>query len=72
MMLPRRDDDGASLQCSFCGNLRTKLICSPSHIPKRSYICDECVTLCALILEDDRNASDVPVLKAESDEPPPS
>jgi hypothetical protein len=73
MMFRRRDQDVA-LRCSFCGKSQDsvqKLICSPSDAPTRAYICDECVTVCALILEDDRNPSDARVLKAESHESHP-
>jgi hypothetical protein len=54
------DDD--SLRCSFCqkGQKRVgKLISSPSDYP-RAYICDECITVCASILEDDRAESKMP------------
>jgi hypothetical protein len=74
MMLRRRDQDSEALRCSFCRKSQDsvqKLISNPSDDPKRAYICDECVTVCASILEDDRNRSDVSILKAESDEPHP-
>jgi hypothetical protein len=48
-----------------------KLISSPSDDPRRAYIFDECVTVCASILEDDRETPEVGVLKAESDESHP-
>ena|SRR5579863_7545323 len=56
-----RDD---SQRCSFCHKSQSKvgkLISSPGDYP-RAYICDECITVCAMILEDDR---------AESAPPPP-
>jgi ATP-dependent protease Clp ATPase subunit len=61
-MSKRSSDD--SLRCSFCyksQNKVGKLISSPGDYP-RAYICDECITVCAMILEDDR---------AESAPPPP-
>jgi D-cysteine desulfhydrase family pyridoxal phosphate-dependent enzyme len=52
-----RDD---SLRCSFCSKSQDvvgKLISSPSDYG-RAYICDECVTVCHSILEDDRDQAD--------------
>ena len=57
----RRDQDVEALRCSFCSKSRDsvqKLISTPSGDPKRAYICDECVAVCASILEDDRISSD--------------
>ena len=45
-----------SLRCSFCHKSQKivgNLISSPSDYPK-AYICDECILVCASILEDDR------------------
>lgn len=45
-----------SLRCSFCHKAQGavgKLISSPSDYP-RAYICDECIAVCAAIVEDDR------------------
>jgi hypothetical protein len=45
-----------SLKCSFCHKSESdvaKLISSPDDRP-RAYICDECIAVCASILEDDR------------------
>jgi hypothetical protein len=45
-----------SLRCSFCQknqNRVGKLISTPGDYP-RAYICDECISVCASILEDDR------------------
>jgi hypothetical protein len=45
-----------SLRCSFCHKSQKtvgNLISSPSDYPK-AYICDECILVCAAILEDDR------------------
>jgi uncharacterized Zn finger protein len=42
----------SDLHCSFCGKSQEtvgKLISSPND--PRAYICDECVTVCASILE---------------------
>jgi ClpX C4-type zinc finger len=44
------------LECSFCHKPQStvgKLISSPSDWP-RSYICDECIAVCYMILEDDK------------------
>ena len=44
------------LSCSFCRKSEdsvSKLISTPSDYP-RAYICNECVAVCAAILEDDR------------------
>jgi len=51
-----------SLRCSFCHKSekeRIKLISSPSDYP-RAYICDECVAVCAAIIEDDRHEAAEP------------
>jgi hypothetical protein len=43
----------SSLHCSFCHKAQhatSKLISSPSDYPK-AYICDECILVCAAILE---------------------
>ena len=61
----RRGQDAEPLRCSFCHksqDVAQKLISSPSDYP-RAYICDECVAVCALIIEDDRDPSGVSVLK---------
>lgn len=51
----RRSDQGdESLRCSFCHKSQKNvgnLISSPSDYPK-AYICDECILVCASILED--------------------
>ena len=54
MKTSRGSDD--SLRCSFCHKSQdavAKLISSPSDYP-RAYICDECVSVCNSILEDDK------------------
>lgn len=46
----------SSLRCSFCSkgqNKVGKLISSPTDSP-RAYICDQCITVCADIIGDDR------------------
>ena len=52
----KRSGPDDSLRCSFCHKTQDvvgKLISSPSEYP-RAYICDECITVCNSILEDDR------------------
>jgi len=51
-----------SLRCSFCRKSEktvAKLISNPSDYP-RAYICDECIQVCASILEDDRAMAAAP------------
>jgi ATP-dependent protease Clp ATPase subunit len=48
------------MHCSFCRKSQEsvgRLISNPSDYP-RAYICDECVGVCAMILEDDRPATE--------------
>ena len=55
----KRGASEENLKCSFCHKEQEtvgKLISSPSDYP-RAYICDECVTVCNSILEDDRTAA---------------
>jgi ATP-dependent Clp protease ATP-binding subunit ClpX len=52
----KRNETDETLQCSFCHKQQEavgKLISSPGDLP-RAYICDECVTVCNSILEEDR------------------
>jgi len=52
----KRTGPDESLRCSFCHksqDLVGKLISSPSDYP-RAYICDECISVCNSILDDDR------------------
>jgi hypothetical protein len=51
-----RQPDTNVLFCSFCHKSQddvSKLISSPSDYP-RAYICDECIVVCASILDDDK------------------
>ena len=53
MRQPRKEVSG--LCCSFCRKPQTsvsKLIANPSDYP-RAYICDECIAVCAAVVEDD-------------------
>jgi len=48
------------LKCSFCDKPRNKverLISSPAEMP-RVYICNECVTVCNAILEEEKKKKD--------------
>jgi ATP-dependent Clp protease ATP-binding subunit ClpX len=52
----KRSPNDDTLRCSFCHKTQDvvgKLISSPSEYP-RAYICDECITVCNSILEDDK------------------
>ena len=52
----KRSGNDDTLRCSFCHKTQDvvgKLISSPSEYP-RAYICDECITVCNSILEDDK------------------
>jgi hypothetical protein len=74
MMFRRRVQDAETLRCSFCRKSQDvvqKLISSASGDPRRAYICDECVAVCASIIEDDRDPANVSGLKAESHESHP-
>jgi hypothetical protein len=56
-MVRKTDTQPSGLCCSFCHKSQdsvSKLISSPSDYP-RAYICDECIAVCASILEDDRD-----------------
>lgn len=56
------------MRCSFCSKTQdavAKLITSPSDYP-RAYICDECITVCNSILEDDGLAVPPPILDRPS------
>jgi hypothetical protein len=51
------DRQPSGICCSFCQKSQdsvSKLISSPGDYP-RAYICDECIAVCASILEDDRD-----------------
>jgi ClpX C4-type zinc finger len=64
--------DTETLCCSFCHKSEKavgKLISSPSDYP-RAYICDECIAVCASILEDDQAQINAAVPGA-SEEPHP-
>ena len=53
----KTDTQPSGLCCSFCRKSLdsvSKLISSPTDNP-RAYICDECIAVCASILEDDRD-----------------
>ena len=53
----KRSSAEGALRCSFCRKsheIVTKLIATPGDYPK-SYICDECVSICSAILEEERS-----------------
>jgi len=53
------------LRCSFCHKTQEqveKLISSPSEYP-RAYVCNECVTVCQQILEDEKKEQAAPLNK---------
>jgi ClpX C4-type zinc finger len=71
-MRPTNRPDAESLRCCFCHKSQEavgKLFSSPNDYP-RAYICDECVSVCASILEDDQVKLDAAALGA-SEEPHP-
>jgi ATP-dependent protease Clp ATPase subunit len=54
MFLKRRLEDGI-LRCSFCSKTQDQvdtLISNPSDRSSRVYICNECVQVCTVVLED--------------------
>lgn len=58
--------------CSFCRKPKeavAKLISSPGGHP-RAYICDECVAVCAMIIDDDRTVPDAPSEDGQPTEEP--
>ncbi len=52
--------DHSSLRCSFCGKGQhdVKKLIASSELP-RVYICDECIAVCAFILEEDQPEASV-------------
>ncbi len=55
-----RQRQGSSLQCSFCRKTQSavsKLISNPGQ-HERVYICDECVAICATIIEDEKRSQE--------------
>jgi hypothetical protein len=53
--------DTGTLACSFCLKSQdsvSKLISTPSQYP-RAYICNECIAVCAAILDDDSDPPSV-------------
>lgn len=63
----RRSGTQTGLCCSFCGkdqSVVSKLISSPSERSK-ACICDECISVCESILEDDRGPSEAEALDGE-------
>ena len=57
-----KHSEDSSLRCSFCQKSQKvvgKLISTPRDYP-RAHICDECIFVCASILEDDKAESEVP------------
>ncbi len=60
-MFRRQIQDAEALSCSFCRKSQDsvkKLIGSPSDHPGKAYICDECVAVCASILEEQPDPPD--------------
>ncbi len=61
----KRFSSEETLHCSFCHKTQEqveKLISSPSEYP-RSYICNECVSVCQQILEEEKREQTSPVSK---------
>jgi ATP-dependent protease Clp ATPase subunit len=45
-----------AIACSFCGKDQDsiqRMVSSPDSMSQRAYICDECVTVCVTIFNDD-------------------
>jgi len=71
-MVRRGNQDTEALRWSFCRksqDLVLKLITSPADGPIKAYICDECVAVCASILEDDRELSNAHLGAVRADHP---
>lgn len=54
--MPKRAQSDSQLRCSFCHKSQDvvgKLISFPSDYP-RAYICDECISVCNAIMEDEK------------------
>jgi hypothetical protein len=74
MLVRQSGQNKEALSCSFCLKSRDsvqKLIGSPSLRAAKAYVSDGCVAVCASILDDDRDPSDVSAWKAESHESHP-
>ncbi len=59
----RKFSNDEALRCSFCHKTQEqvdKLISSPSEYP-RAYICNECITVCEKILQDDKKETAAPI-----------
>ena len=59
----RKFSTDESLRCSFCHKTQEqvdKLISSPSEYP-RAYICNECISVCDKILQDDKKEATAPI-----------
>ncbi len=59
----RKFSNDEALRCSFCHKTQEqvdKLISSPSEYP-RAYICNECITVCEKILQDDKKEAAAPI-----------
>lgn len=68
-MSRRHPGNSETLQCSFCHKSQDtvqKLISGPNENWPRAYICDECIMVCASILEQER--SDAGAVDVESGE----
>ena len=51
-----RSENDDALRCSFCDKSQSevgKLIANPSERTSRAYICNECIEVCNLIIEQD-------------------
>ncbi len=62
------------MRCSFClksQDVVGKLISSPND-EDRAYICDECIAVCASILDDDREPAGPPLLSESEDSDRPT
>ena len=63
-----KDDNDRQIRCSFCGKPQDKVRKMISSVEKGIYICDECVEVCAEIVEEELYSSEYENEPSLSDE----